>query len=456
MVVGMGLLKNELAVGNALVDMYARCNDFENAQAVLKELPVKDVISWNGLITGYANVGKALEAMSCFVRMQNEGLSPDPITFTCLLKACSNTRAIGKGKEIHNEIVGRGLLEKDTVLGNALVDMYAKCGLIDKALEVCESLSLQNVVSWSTIIAAYAHDGQFHEALICFERMKSAGIAPNVVTLICALKACGNAGAVDSGKQIHEDIVSRGWFGKDPMLTNALIDMYAKCGMLVRAKQVLEQLPNRDLVAWNALIAGCAQQRDGGEALKCFERIQNEGLSPDAITFQCLLMACNYAGLLGEAQAIFNDMSKKYGVLPTVEHHTCMVVGFGCIGEFDKAVSVIKVMPCPEHPAVWLALLGACKRWGNVRLARVAFDQVVQLDDGCAGAYVLIAAIFSGAGMQEDVQQVEAMMLKCGLRKEVENLFPSSRIRFPKHFVEHVDVDQYKPGPFSERQSRIS
>ena len=233
------------------------------------------------------------------------------------------------------------------------------------------------------------------------------------------------------------------------------MDMYAKCGMLAKARQVLEELPNRDLVSWNVLIAGHAQQREGHAALKCFERMQSEGLSPDDITFVCILTACSHAGLLDEAQMLFDDMTRKYGVIPTIEHHTCMVSVFGCVGYFDQAMSVIKVMPCSDHPAVWVALLCACKRWGNVRLGKVAFDQVVQLDDGCAGAYALMATIFSDAGMQEDARQVESMMCKYVSRKGEDDLLIYSHIWFPSISVENMNVGQYKLPAFSEQQSYL-
>ena len=183
--------------------------------------------------------------------------------------------------------------------------------------------------------------------------------------------------------------------------------MHAKCGSLDKAQDVFNKLPVRDIVSWNALLSGCAQQARGHEALKCFERLQSESLSPDEVTFQCILSACSHSGLMDEAQVIFGNMKTKYGIAPKVEHYTCMVMGFGCEGNFAKAMSIIKVMPWSDYPPLWLALLGACKKWGNLDLARLAFHQVVQLDCNSATAYILMANIYAAAGIQEDVNKLE-------------------------------------------------
>ena len=193
------------------------------------------------------------------------------------------------------------------------------------------------------------------------------------------------------------------------MLGNVLVDMYAKCGILAKAQEVLEELPRRNVACWNALITGYAQQGQGKEALNCLERMLKEGISPDEVTFLCVLSACSHAGLLNDAEILFESMGTKYGIHPNLEHYTCMVMAFGCAGQFDKATSQIKKMPCPDYPAVWHVLLGSCRKWTNVKLGKLVFDQTIQLDNTCASAYILMANIFAAAGMQQDAEKVEAM-----------------------------------------------
>jgi pentatricopeptide repeat protein len=209
--------------------------------------------------------------------------------------------------------------------------------------------------------------------------MESEGHPANAVTLSSILKACGRAGAVEKGKCTHGMIVDKGMLEKDIVLGNGVIDMYARCGMLARAQQVLEELPYRNEVSWSALIAGCARRGKAHMALECFERMQREGLSPDRVAFACVLSACSHAGLLGEARLVLESMTRNYGLAPKIEHLTSMVVSLGCAGQLEKAMSTtINVMSSYDRSAeAWLAVLAACRRWGNVQLGRLAFDQAI-------------------------------------------------------------------------------
>ncbi|KAI5081303.1 hypothetical protein GOP47_0004486 [Adiantum capillus-veneris] len=145
---------------------------------------------------------------------------------------------------------------------------------------------------WTALIAGHARHGQVHEALGCFHRLRSEGLSPDAVTYACALKACGIIQDVDLGKQIHDEIASQRSLEKNVVLGNALVYVYANCGVFWKPQQVLEELPNRDVISWTALIAVYAQQGQGQEALNCFHCMRSEGFFPDAVTYACILKAC--------------------------------------------------------------------------------------------------------------------------------------------------------------------
>ena len=334
-------------------------------------------------------------------------------TFVALLKSCAKHKNLKRGINLHDEIIKKGFLEKSPYIATCLITMYAKCRMLPKAKEVIEMLPNRNVVSWSALIAGYVQQGHNHEAIYCFECMRNDGLLPDAVTFSCILKACGSMGAIEMGKEIHDEIMNRNLLETDVVLASCLVDMYARCGVLVKAYQVLEELPLRNVVSWSALISGYAQHGQGHEALNYFQRMQREdGLSPDGVSLLCILNACRHSGLSDEAEMYFGCMKSKYGIAPNLEHHTCMVVVFGCAGQFEKVMSVIKMMPTQDYPPVWIALLSACRRWGNVKLGRLAFDHLMQLDDRCAVAYTLMANIYGASGMEEDVAKIEAMRLK--------------------------------------------
>ena len=223
------------------------------------------------------------------------------------------------------------------------------------------------------------------------------------------LKDCTKKKDLQQGTKLHADIIKRGLLEKNPYLATTLINMYAKCGVLAKAQKVLEELPIRDTFSWNALIAGYAEEGHSNKVLECLEQMQRENLSPDDVTFLSILNACSRTGKSAEAQLYYETMSTKYGIIPKVEHHTCMVVIFGSEGRFDKAMSMIETMPSLNDPSVWLALLSACKKWGNVKLGRLAFDNVTRLDDNVGVAYVFMASIYAAADMQEEAQSVKSI-----------------------------------------------
>ena len=132
-VIKEGLLGKDILLGSAVVDMYTKCGAMSKAQEVFDQLPIQDVVCWNALISGYAQHGPGEKALSCLDRMQRQGVSTDVVTFVCILKACCSIQAFEKGKEIHAEILKEGLLEKHVLVGNALVNMYTKCGELAKA-----------------------------------------------------------------------------------------------------------------------------------------------------------------------------------------------------------------------------------------------------------------------------------------------------------------------------------
>ena len=176
--------------------------------------------------------------------------------------------------------------------------------------------------------------------------------------------------------------------------------MYAKCGFLAKAQKVLEELPIRDTFSWNALIAGYAEEGHSNKVLECLEQMQRENLSPDDVTFLSILNACSRTGKSAEAQLYYETMSTKYGIIPKVEHHTCMVMAFGAAGCFEKAMSVIKVMPSCDYLAIWLGLLGSCRKWSNIKHGKHAFEHAIQLVEKDAAPYVCMFNIYADADVR--------------------------------------------------------
>mgnify|MGYP000668626338 CR=1 FL=1 len=407
-----GLLEKNPYLASTLINMYAKCGSLTKAQKVLEELPSRDVVTWSALIAGYAKDGQGHQALNCFEKMQREGLSPDAITFTCILKACGSIGAIEKGKEIHEEILSRGFLEKDMVLANALVDMYAKCGTLSKAEEVLKVFAFQNNAAWNALIAGFVQYEQYDEAFSCLDKMRSEGPAPDALTFSSILKACGSVRYIDKGKQIHDEIIRKGLLEKNIVLGTALVDMYAKCGEIAKAREMLRDLPIQDVVSWSALISGYAQLGKDEIAFSLFEKMIGDAKSPNLVTFTILVNACSRTGLLEMGQAYLEVMISIYKIIPDLDHYTCIIDLFGRAGHLDKAIVVIEEMPFSPSITVWHTMLGACHKWGDMMLGRLAFEHAIHLDDKDAAPYICMINIYHVAGRLEDADKIEAMRLE--------------------------------------------
>ena len=221
--------------------------------------------------------------------MQRTGISPNAMTFACILQACGSIGANEKGEEIHLEILKENLLGKDNVLGIALVDMYAKCGQLVKAQDVFDNLLVRSIVSYSVLITGYCLNGYGEEALPRFEKMQQEGIFPNAVTLASILKARGSIRETRKGREIHAEIARRGLWEVDCVLDNSLIEMYMKCNALTIAHELFNELSVQNVVSWNILISGHYLHGHCKETLDFYRQMQMEGQFLDEVTFRCVL-----------------------------------------------------------------------------------------------------------------------------------------------------------------------
>eukprot|EP01018_Ginkgo_biloba_P001343 Gb_25869 [translate_table: standard] len=439
--------QSDVSVGNALVDMYAKCGVTKNARHVFDEMTRRDTVSWNAMIAGYAqngNIDEALrlfqkmpspnvvswtamiagcaqngfskEALRVFRQMQLVGVKPNAKTFASVLPACSNLATLDQGKEIHEEIIINEI-QSDVFVGSALVDMYAKCERIESARYLFDKMSERNVVSWNAMIAGYAQSGQGEEALKLFRQMHLAGVKTNSKTYTSVLSACASLTALEQGKEIHGEIIRSG-IQSELFAGSALVDMYAKCGSIENARYVFDKLHRRDLVSWNAMIAGYAMHGCGKEALNIFEQMQHYATDPDHVTLVGVLSACCHAGLVDEGRQYFDCMDQYYHITPAMEHYGCIVDLLGRAGHLDEAQDFINKMPIKPDATTWGCLLGACKIHKNLELGERVAEYLFELDPKNAASYVLLSSIYAEAGRWDDIENVRKMMRDSQVKKK--------------------------------------
>ncbi|KAJ7526566.1 hypothetical protein O6H91_16G012500 [Diphasiastrum complanatum] len=454
----------QLIVGNALVNMYGKCASLGDARNVFNQMVNRDVISWTAMITALSQNGHCDEALDFFDQMQGAGFKPNPITFVCALDACASLADLKKGQEIHAAIVeagyegradmGNGFLN----MHNALVNMYGKCGSLEDARRVFSRMPSRTVASWTAMITACSQNGHSKEALCLFNRMQSDGIKPDQITFVTVLDACTSLAALEKGQEIHAAIVECG-YEEQVVVGTALINLYGKCGSLEDARNVFGRMPVRDVVSWNAMIAACAHNGHGMEALDLFDYMQSDGFKPNHVTFLSVLAACSHTGRVDAARRYFNSMREDHSLIPKVEHNVCLIDILGRAGLLDDAENLINSMPLESKARVWLCLLGACRIYGDVERGARAASHAIKLDPENAAPYVLLSNIYAAAGRYDDAQQVRDIMNNSRLKKidschmEVDRIVRESVLRevaqvdkmvyvfVPKEAAQVADID---------------
>ncbi|KAI5056941.1 hypothetical protein GOP47_0028759 [Adiantum capillus-veneris] len=371
----LGLLEKNLHVGSTLVSFYSKCGVLAIAEEVLRKLPVQDVVSWNALITGYVEQGLGIQALRCFKQMQIDGVFPSSTTFICILKACGNLKATSRGQEIHADIEKRALRNDNQMIGNALVDMYSKCGTLEVARYVFDQLPSRDICTWNSLIAGLAEHGHAEEGLKCFQQMRLRGISPDLVTLSCSLKVCSIIGAIREGVDIHAEIERLGLLEKDLFVGSTLVDMYAKAGLLSRAQQVFDRLSIRGVVTWTALIAGYAEKGLTEEALTCLDRMRSGGYLPNAITLVWCLKACQNAGATGKGEELHAEIERR-GMLEQELMGNSLVDMYAKCGLLAKACQTFDKLPCRDVVS-WTALMAGFVQFGESKDVFRFFDKMV-------------------------------------------------------------------------------
>ncbi|CAA6660299.1 unnamed protein product [Spirodela intermedia] len=458
-------LFSDLFVGNAIVDLYAKCGMMRDALGVFERMEVKDVVSWNAMVTGYsqngdfdgalrlfeemnrekvtlnvvtwsaviagyAQRGHGHEALGVFRRMQASGSEPNAITIISILSACASVGALAQGMELHAHALRRCLMtwgsvgggaEEDLMVLNALADMYCKCKSFDRARAMFDQVPARerNVVTWTVMIGGYAQHGDANAALELFSQMvrQEKPVSPNAFTISCVLMASARLAALHVGMQVHAYVVRRRFEATMLHVANCLIDMYSKCGDVDAAHGVFGEMPERNGVSWASLMSGYGAHGRGGDVLRIFAQMLEAGLEPDGVVFLILLYACSHSGMVEQGLAYFRGMAGEFGVAAGPEHYACMVDILGRAGRLDDAEKLIDEMPMKPTPVVWVALLSACRLHADLRLAERASGELSQLGFDYDGSYTLLSNIYAKAGRWQDVARVRGLMRKMGVKK---------------------------------------
>ncbi|CAN8256488.1 unnamed protein product [Cochlearia groenlandica] len=406
----------DLHVGVGLLQLYTQLDDMDNALKVFNEMPKNDVIPWSFMIARFGQTGFFNEAVDLFVRMRRAYVVPNEYTFASILNACAIRKCYGLGKQNHGLVVKAGF-DSDVYVANALIDVYAKCEKMDKAVKLFFELSSRNEVSWNTIIVGYENLGEGEEALTIFREALRNQVLVTEVTCSSVIGACASLASMELGVQVHALAIKTNNAEK-VAVSNSLIDMYAKCGEIKDAQYVFNALETKDIPSWNALISGYSTHGLSREALRLFDIMKDSDCKPNGLTFLGVLSGCSNAGLIAEGQECFESMIRDHGIEPCLEHYTCMVRLLGRSGRLEEAMKLIEGIPFEPSVMIWRAMLSASIGHNNVEFARRSAEEILKINPKDEATYVLLSNMYAGAKQWVDVVSIRRSMKDKGVKKE--------------------------------------
>lgn len=413
-------LLNNPILKSKFITLFSVCGRIDEARRVfedgLKTQHVDESL-WVAMAIAYTRNGYPKEALLLYVEMLCRFIRPSKFAFSMALKACSNISNLLLGRSIHAQIV-KSQEEPDQVVNNALLKLYTDGCCSNDVLKIFGKMHERNIVSWNSMLAFFLRQDQVFKSLECFRNMQEGKMGFNWVTLTTILPVCARLTALNSGKEIHAQIIKSPSRPDTPVL-NSLMDMYAKCGLIHYCRKVFSSMHRCvDLTSWNTLLNGYAINGHINEALELFDDIVSFGLTPDGITFIVLLSGCSHGGLTHEGQRLFNRMKTEFGVSPTLEHYACLVDILGRAGKLEEALEVVKSMPMKPSGSIWGSLLNSCRLYGNVALGEAIAKILFVLEPGNAGNYVMLSNIYAKEGNWEGVWMVREMMQNKRIKKE--------------------------------------
>jgi len=430
---------------------YVRNGDLVAARELLDGMTDHIAVAWNAMISGYVHRGLYEAAFDLFRRMHSLGIQLDEYTYTSVISAASNAELFCIGRQVHAYVL-RTVVQPSQhfvlSVNNVLITFYTRCGKMVEAKRVFDEMPVKDLVSWNAILSGYvnarcideansifremperslltwtvmisglAQNGFGEEGLKLFNQMTLEGLEACDYAYAGAIACCSVLGSLDNGQQLHSQIIR---LGHDSSLSvgNALITMYARCGLVEAADTVFFTMPYVDSVSWNAMIAALAQHGHGVKAIQLYEQMLKENILPDRITFLTILSACSHAGLVKEGRHYFDTMRAHYGITPEEDHYSRLIDLLCRAGMFSEAKNVTESMPFEPSAPIWEALLSGCRIHGNTELGIQAAEQLLKLMPQQDGTYISLSNMYASLGQWDEVARVRKLMRERGVKKE--------------------------------------
>nr|XP_043625828.1 putative pentatricopeptide repeat-containing protein At5g08490 [Erigeron canadensis] len=402
----------EVSVVNSLVGFYSRMGRMKEAECLFKTMRLRDLVSWNSMIAGYASNGEWLKGLELFQDFIFLGLTkPDPVTFLTILSACANLQNLQAGKQIHGYMIHHPSLYNVTSVGNSLINFYSKCGDLDAAYRSFSLIHNKDLISWNSVLDALAMGRLVKEFLQQLHCMLRAGIKPDYITIVTALQLGADIFQMCKVKEAHAFSVRSNLFlgSREPTLANALIDAYARCENMEYASKIFKSLEgNRNIVTCNSLISGYVNSGFHDNAKIVF----NSMTERDLTTWNLMVRAKAINGYPDQAIDLFHELL-NCGMKPD----TMTIMSILPVATQMASVQMLKqchgylVRSCFQDVQLKGAFLDAYSKCGSITSARKLFNSSCYKD---LVIYTSMVGGYATHGMGEEALQVYYQMVENG------------------------------------------
>ena len=404
----------DLYMRNRVLLMHVKCGMMTDARRLFVEMPEKNLVTWNTIIGGLVDSGNYDEAFQLFFITWEKSSDGGSRIFSTMIRASAGQGLIFAGRQFHTCALKMGVAD-DIFVTCALIDMYSKCGSIEDAQCVFDEMPEKTTVGWNSIIAGYALHGYSEKALRMFYEMRDSGVEMDHFTFSMVIRICTRLASLEHAKQAHASLVRHG-FGLDIVANTALVDFYSKWGRMEDARHVFDKMPQKNVISWNALIAGYGNHGHGEEAIEMFEQMLREKMRPNHITFLAILSACSYSGLSERGWEYFKSMSRDHKIKPRAMHYACMIELLGQEGLLDEAFALIRSAPFKPTANMWAALLTACRVHENLELGKFAAQKLYGMEPEKLNNYIVLLNIYNSSGNLKEAAAVVQTLRRKGLR----------------------------------------
>ncbi|KAL6581366.1 hypothetical protein OROMI_007289 [Orobanche minor] len=372
--------------GSALVNFYSKCDKVQEAHTCFEAITQKNLVCWNSLLLGYSNTGSPSSSIRLLKEMIHSGYYPNELSFSIVIKSSLKTELL----QLHSLTMKMGYHENPYV-SSSLISSYAKNDLVldalvfvgsgnttklpvvssnivgwiynrtgqyEKTQELYADLENPDSISWNILIAACSRNGDYKETFELFDHMRrSRHVSPDNYTFASLFSVCIRLCNLALGSSLHGLLVKIDFKLCDTLVCNTMIDMYGKCGCINSSITIFNEVKEKNIISWTALVSALGLHGYGNEALDRFREMVEMGIEPDKVAFLAVLSACRHVGLVEQGMDLFGQMKPKYGVEPDIDHYLAAVDLLTRYGRIKEAEQLILTMPVAPNVQIWRVFL---------------------------------------------------------------------------------------------------